>query len=91
MLKSLGVAMVVIGLASADSDSILPPIIMIAVGIGVFVGFNIEWYTIEQDTAKAFRETGFSDYRILSEMGCNHFQGYYFSKPIPVDEFEKLA
>ena len=29
--------------------------------------------------------------RILSEMGCNHFQGYYFSKPIPVDEFEKLA
>ena len=24
----------------------------------------------------------------LSEMGCNHFQGFYFSKPIPVDEFE---
>ena len=26
--------------------------------------------------------------RTLSEMGCSHFQGYYFSKPIPVDEFE---
>ena len=25
---------------------------------------------------------------MLSEMGCHIFQGYYFSKPIPVDEFE---
>ena len=24
----------------------------------------------------------------LSAMGCNHFQGYFFSRPIPVDEFE---
>jgi hypothetical protein len=36
MLKSLGVAMVVIGFASADSDSVLPPIIMIAVGMLIF-------------------------------------------------------
>lgn len=33
MLKSLGVAMVVIGLASADSEGVLAPVIMIAVGI----------------------------------------------------------
>ena len=26
--------------------------------------------------------------RALSEMGCNFFQGYFFSRPIPVDEFE---
>ena len=26
--------------------------------------------------------------RALSEMGCNHFQGYYFSRPVPVGEFE---
>ncbi|MEE3422403.1 MAG: EAL domain-containing protein [Succinimonas sp.] len=26
---------------------------------------------------------------ILAEMGCNHFQGYLFSRPVPVDEFEK--
>ena len=26
--------------------------------------------------------------RALTEMGCNHFQGYLFSRPIPVDEFE---
>lgn len=25
---------------------------------------------------------------VLSEMGCHHFQGYYFSRPIPVVEFE---
>ena len=24
----------------------------------------------------------------LSEMGCSHFQGYYFSRPIPVEAFE---
>ena len=26
---------------------------------------------------------------MLAEMGCDMYQGYYFSKPIPVDEFEK--
>lgn len=26
--------------------------------------------------------------RSLSSMGCNHFQGYYFSRPIPVADFE---
>ena len=26
--------------------------------------------------------------RILTEMGCRHFQGYYFSRPIPADKFE---
>ena len=26
----------------------------------------------------------------LSEQGCDMIQGYYFAKPMPVDEFEKL-
>lgn len=26
---------------------------------------------------------------MLTEMGCHIFQGYYFSKPIPVEEFEQ--
>ena len=26
---------------------------------------------------------------MLVELGCVMYQGYYFSKPIPVDEFEK--
>ncbi|HBZ59068.1 MAG TPA: hypothetical protein DEO49_08005 [Sutterella sp.] len=25
----------------------------------------------------------------LSAMGCNYFQGYYFSRPIPVEESER--
>ncbi len=28
--------------------------------------------------------------RFLSEMGCDMFQGYYFAKPMPVEQFEKL-
>ena len=49
-------------------------VIMIGLGIGVFVGFNMEWYTIERDTAKAFGETGFADYRIYSEKGFTKAQ-----------------
>lgn len=29
-------------------------------------------------------------FEMLKEMGCKLFQGYYFSKPVPLDEFEKL-
>ena len=28
--------------------------------------------------------------KMLKEMGCNIVQGYYFSRPIPAEEFEKL-
>lgn len=44
-------------------------VLMIALGIGIFVGFNMEWYSIEQDTLSFFRQTGFADYRIVSETG----------------------
>ena len=30
-------------------------------------------------------------YRSLSDMGCKMFQGYYFAKPMPVEEFEELS
>ena len=29
-------------------------------------------------------------FEMLKEMGCKLFQGYYFSKPVPLEEFEKL-
>ena len=28
-------------------------------------------------------------FNTLSEMGCSLFQGYYFAKPMPVNEFEE--
>jgi EAL domain-containing protein (putative c-di-GMP-specific phosphodiesterase class I) len=30
-------------------------------------------------------------YKMLNEMGCNLFQGYYFAKPMSVADFEKLC
>ena len=31
-----------------------------------------------------------TELKILKEMGCNIVQGFYFSRPIPAEEFEKL-
>ena len=28
-------------------------------------------------------------YKMLTDMGCRLFQGYYFAKPMPVEDFEK--
>ena len=44
-------------------------IIMMVLGIGVFLGFNMEWRTIEYDTDKFFTETKYADYRLYSESG----------------------
>lgn len=44
-------------------------ILMIALGIGIFVGFNAEWVTIQVDTEKFFDACGFADYRIIDEDG----------------------
>lgn len=44
-------------------------ILMIVLGIGVFVGFNMEWVSIQENTSDLFAETGFADYRIVSETG----------------------
>lgn len=41
-------------------------IIMVALGVGVFLGFNMEWKSIEQNTEKFFEETRFADYRLVS-------------------------
>ena len=44
-------------------------IIMIAIGVGVFLGFNIEWMSIEADTSNFFEETKYADFRIYAESG----------------------
>ena len=44
-------------------------IIMIALGIGVFLGFNMEWYSIEKNTDKFYKDSDFADYRLVNEAG----------------------
>ncbi len=44
-------------------------ILMIAIGIGMFVGFNVEWYSLEDDTMSFLRDTHFADFRIVRERG----------------------
>ncbi len=39
-------------------------ILMVSIGIGCFVGFNMEWRSIEVNMNEIFDETGFADYRI---------------------------
>ena len=46
-------------------------ILLIALGIGVFVGFYAEWVTIGKDTGAFFRDCGFADYRIIDEDGIS--------------------
>lgn len=44
-------------------------IIMIAIGVGVFLGFNIEWQSIEADTSSFFEDTKYADFRLYAETG----------------------
>ena len=44
-------------------------VLMIALGVGVFLGFNIEWYSLERNTNEIYEATGFADFRIYSEKG----------------------
>ena len=44
-------------------------IIMIALGIGIFVGFNMEWVSIDVNTSSVFEKTNFADFRIISDSG----------------------
>lgn len=47
----------------------LSMIIMIAIGSGVFLGFNIEWKSIETDTDAFFNDTNYADFRLYSDTG----------------------
>ncbi|MCM1192764.1 MAG: ABC transporter permease [Butyrivibrio sp.] len=44
-------------------------VIMVAIGMGVFLGFNIEWKSIEEDTGSFFEQTRYADFRLYSETG----------------------
>lgn len=63
-------------------------VIMIALGIGIFVGFNMEWVSIEKNTGSFLEETDFADYRIISETG---FSKEDSNKISGIDGVEKAA
>ncbi|MBR3290190.1 MAG: FtsX-like permease family protein, partial [Clostridia bacterium] len=44
-------------------------ILMMTLGIGMFLGFNMEWKTIETDTSRFFADTKYADFRLYSESG----------------------
>ena len=44
-------------------------VVMVALGVGVFLGFNMEWYSIDVNTFSFFDETNLADYRLYSESG----------------------
>ena len=44
-------------------------VIMVALGIGVFLGFHVEWYSLDVNTREIYEKTGFADFRIISDLG----------------------
>ena len=47
-------------------------IIMVAIATGMFLGFNIEWYSIKVNTEEFYEETKFADYRIYNQTGFSY-------------------
>lgn len=46
--------------------------IMLTIGIGVFLGANAEWFSIEKNTSSLFNKTGYADYRIVLKTGFSN-------------------
>ncbi len=44
-------------------------LVMIALGVGMFVGFNVEWKSVEGNVFSFLDRTNFADYRLVSESG----------------------
>ena len=44
-------------------------ILLVALGVGIFFAFQMEWYSIQRDTDQFFDKTGYADYRIVSQSG----------------------
>jgi EAL domain-containing protein (putative c-di-GMP-specific phosphodiesterase class I) len=64
-----------------DADTYLKSTIILSnvINMGLEMGLTVITEGVETEEQKTF----------LEECGCRTFQGYYFSKPIPVGEFEE--
>lgn len=47
----------------------LSMIIMVTIGMGIFFGFNMEWYSLQIDTMSFLEDTDYADYRLYNEDG----------------------
>lgn len=47
----------------------LSMIIMVTIGVGIFLGFNIEWKSLEYDTNSFLDKTHYADFRLYDETG----------------------
>lgn len=63
-------------------------IVMIALGVGIFVSFNMEWVSLEKNVGRILDETGFSDFHIISQDGLSADD---LDKVLKVDGVEKAA
>lgn len=44
-------------------------IVMIAIGMGIFLGFNAEWYSLDSDISYFLEQTSYADFRLYNESG----------------------
>lgn len=44
-------------------------VVMVMIGAGIFLGFHIEWRSIEKTVQQFFNDTGFADYRLYDKRG----------------------
>ena len=65
-------------------------ILMIAIGTGVFFGFNIEWYSLEKNMNKFIEDTNYADFRIYSEKGFSDEDIESVNKILGVKEAERI-
>ena len=67
----------------------LSMIIMIALGVGVFAGFSIEWYSLEKDGTQFFEDTNYADYHAILETGFSEDDAEAVRKIEGVDQAER--
>lgn len=83
MLKDIHVDILKIDMAflkKAKDEERSKKILQMVVGLSSQLGMPVITEGVESEEQVQF----------LSEIGCNMFQGYYFAKPMPAEEFEKL-
>jgi putative ABC transport system permease protein len=65
-------------------------IIMVAIGMAVFVGFHMEWYSLKVDTDNFFEDTNYADYRIYNEQGFSENDIQAIEKISGVDSASRI-